>query len=474
MKIALVNPAERRTAGYHRSGSRMPQLGLQVLAELVPAPHTVDIIDETFNWKQTDTLLQPGNYDLVGVTAYTSGATRAYEIAAFCRSRGIPCIMGGPHAWACPDEAAEHFDAIAVGECDEIWPGIIEDAAARRMKPRYEGGWPDLSKGLGRARQNMHPINGEYEINCIQTSRGCPVGCEYCSVTLFNGPIIRRRPIEDIIDEWNNTTSPFLFVTDDNFFGVSSKQAEWTKELLRAIIRHGKKRYWFSQTTINMGGDAEALRLAARAGCVSMLVGFESFNPENLEECHKKLNSSYVDRYKEMIDGFHKAGISVLGAFIIGQDHDTEDTVSETLLQAVQMGVDVIQITNMTPLPGTKMYRKYMDNGRIFATDYPGDWERYTFTETVYHPRLMTAHQLDQTMYEMRRAAATKSWIWKRTLNSFWRTRSLSTAIFVHSTNKKFAHMARMFVPADSRRFGNGIFSPEREARLKTALALRS
>jgi len=199
MKIALINPIARRCQGYHTTGTFMPQLGLQVLANLVPEPHQVDIIDEIFGAEQTPDLLMQGQYDLVGMTAYTSGATRAYELAGICRQQGIPCIMGGPHAWAVPDEAAKYFDSVAVGECDEIWPSIIEDAAAGNLKPRYDGSLPDMAGGLGRASQGLDPINGKYDIGCIQTSRGCPIGCDFCSVTLFNGREIRRRPIDDII-----------------------------------------------------------------------------------------------------------------------------------------------------------------------------------------------------------------------------------------------------------------------------------
>jgi radical SAM superfamily enzyme YgiQ (UPF0313 family) len=256
MRIALINPVARRCQGYHTIGSKIPQLGLQVLAQLTPEPHTVEIIDEIFGFDASDSLIRRGRFDLVGVTSYTSGATRAYEIAAQCRQEGIPCIMGGPHASALPDEAAGHFDAVAVGECDTIWPDIIEDAAKGQMKQRYAGTLADVDRpGQGRAAQHLQPLNGRYDVSSIQTSRGCPVGCDYCSVTKFNGAPIRRRNIDDIVDEWNSTIKPFIFVVDDNFFGVGPKHAEWAKELLRAIIKRGRRRLWFSQTTVNMGDD---------------------------------------------------------------------------------------------------------------------------------------------------------------------------------------------------------------------------
>jgi radical SAM superfamily enzyme YgiQ (UPF0313 family) len=282
-------------------------------------------------------------------------------------------------------------------------------------------------------------------------------------VTLFNGAPIRRRNIDEIIDEWNATPKRFIFVVDDNFFGVGEKHAEWAKELLRQIIKRGKKKLWFSQTTVNMGDDAEGLRLAYKAGCRGMLIGFETLNAESLKDYHKAINRKNVDRYKELVAGFHKAGIGVFGAFIIGADQDTEDTVADTALGAVQLGIDTIQITNLTPLPGTKLYARWMQEGRIFATNYPQDWERYSFGETVYHPKQMSAQQLDEVIYELRHTAATVPWVWRRTLRTLWRTRSLTTTLFIHGMNKGWKRMAKIQAPTDRERFG---FVPQVSARL--------
>ncbi|MGD8453419.1 MAG: radical SAM protein [Phycisphaerae bacterium] len=467
MRIALVNPITRRTQGYHTIGTYIPQLGLQVLAQLVPDGHEVDIFDEVFGPEATDTQLTRDRYDLVGLTAYTSGATRAYEIAAACRRKGIPTIIGGPHASACPDEVAQHFDSVAVGECDDIWPEIVRDAAAGRLEPFYKGGHPDLERpDIGRADQARQPVNGRYDVAAIQTSRGCPCGCEYCSVTKFNGPTIRRRRISDILDEWNCTPRNFIFVVDDNFFGVGEKHAEWAKELLRAIIRHGKRRLWFSQTTVNMGDDPEGLKLAYKAGCRGMLVGFETFNEQSLKDYHKGINRKNLERYPELVKGFHRAGIAVFGGFIIGSDEDTPETAADTAWMAVQIGIDIIQITNLTPLPDTRMYERLRDEGRLLATDYPRDWERYTFVETVYQPKRMTARELDEAIYELRYAAVERPWVIKRAVRTFFRTRSISTALFVYGMNRGWKRMGRIQVPHDATRFGGKPQPSPRYARV--------
>lgn len=457
LRIALVNPISRRTQGYHTVGSFIPQLGLQVLAELTPRPHQVEIVDEVFGSAYTDTQLTQAGYDLVAITSYTSGATRAYEISAACRKAGIQTIFGGPHASACPDEAELNFDSVAIGECDEIWPQIIEDAAAKRLQRRYTGQLSDLeATGLGRASQALRPVNGRYDVSAIQTSRGCPVGCEYCSVTNFNGAPIRRRRIADILKEWNETPKRFIFVVDDNFFGVGPRHAEWAKELLRAIARHGKRRLWFSQTTLNMGDDAEGLDLAYRAGCRGMLIGFETFNQETLKDYHKGINRNNLDRYGALVKGFHRAGISVFGGFIVGADQDTPETVAETALHAVKLGIDIVQLTNLTPLPGTKLFDRFKSDGRLLATNYPEDWERYTFTETIYQPKLMSPHDLDEAIFELRHAAAQEHWVVKRALRSLVRTRSLTTSLFVLGMNRGWKRMARKQAPRDQERYGLG------------------
>jgi len=194
-----------------------------------------------------------------------------------------------------------------------------------------------------------------------------------------------------------------------------------------------------------------------------MFVGFETLNEASLKDYHKGINRKNLDRYKELIDGFHRAGISVSGGFIIGADQDTEDTVSNTALEAVKLGIDTIQITNLTPLPGTKMYDRYMAEGRIFATNYPSDWERYTFVETVYHPKQMSAQRLDEVIYELRHAAAVhRSWVWRRTLRTLLKTRSITSALFIHGMNAGWKRLAKSQAPKDEQRFG---FRPNGSAR---------
>ncbi len=457
IRIALVNPMSRAGQGYHTITSKIPHLGLQVLAQCTPPKHNVDIYDEIFGSETVIDSLLKGQYDLIGITSMTSGAARAYEIAAACKAKlKIPVIFGGIHATTCPDEAQPHFDAIVMGEADELWPKIIEDVQNGRLQKRYEAAnLPELVNGIGTGMQTKDPVNGKYDVASIQTSRGCPTGCKFCSVTKVNGARIRRRPINEVIDEWNSIKKAFVFIVDDNFFGLSDKQADWSKEFCRELIKRGKKHYWFSQTTINMGDDEEGLKLAYKAGCRAMLVGLESFEEESLQHFQKKLNSKNLQRYRELIDGFHHAGIAVFGGLIIGSDGDTPESVIRTASTAVELGIDIIQITNLTPLPGTGLYEEFKQDGRIIADNYPDDWEKYTFTNTVFKPRKMTAQQLDEAMFLFRRGATERRWVLKRTLKSMLRTRSLTTALFVHGMNKGFLELAKVQVAHDTQKFAH-------------------
>jgi hypothetical protein len=165
-----------------------------------------------------------------------------------------------------------------------------------------------------------------------------------------------------------------------------------------------------------------------------------------------------------MVDAFHKSGIALIGCFIVGCDEDTEDAVARTALQAAQLEVDILQITTMTPLPGTRLYDRLKAEGRLLATNYPEDWERYTFTETVFQPKLITPRRLDEMVYELRQVAAQEKWVWKRTLKTLWQTKSIAATVFVHIMNTTWARLAKNQVPVDRERFG---YVPPESPRLE-------
>ncbi|HMF17669.1 MAG TPA: radical SAM protein [Gemmataceae bacterium] len=458
MRIAFVNSVARNTAGYHTLSRTFPCLGLQVLAELTPKHHHMDLYDEVLGPSPLAEHLQTGQIDLVALSCYTSGATRAYEIASMARAAGVPVIMGGVHASACPEEAGRYVDSVATGECDDIWTTILEDAERKSLKPIYHGGLGKLEGRGGRAAHWLKPINGRYNMPCIQTSRGCPVGCRFCSVTKFNGPKIRRRDPMEIVDEWNTIPGivfgSLAFIVDDNFFGVSKKDAEWAKEFCKILAKKGNGRRWFSQTTLNMGDDEEGLRLAYKAGCRIMLIGFESFSPEGLAHYKKGINNKNLARYKELVDKFHKAGIGIIGAFIVGADCDDANTPEFTRIMVNEIGIDVAQMTNLTPLPGTELFDEYVAKGRLVTNNYPEDWERHTFAETIFRPAKMTRYELDHALYQVRSLGLRgRNSVFRKMLRTFWRTKSIETALCARGINSNYRRIIRYFVKRDRERF---------------------
>jgi len=274
-------------------------------------------------------------------------------------------------------------------------------------------------------------------------------------VTRFNGPRIRRRNVDDVIEEWNDGPKGLLrFIVDDNFFGLGRKDGEWAKVFCEALVRRGRKRLWFSQTTLNMGDDREALELAYRAGCRVMLIGLESFNEGTLKGFKKRLNCRHLPRYRELVDAYHRAGIAVYGAFIIGGEEDTTATAGETLRLAMDIGVDVVQMTTLTPLPGTELFDEFRRSGRLRRTDFPEDWKYYTFMETVFEPKRMTAAELDASRWHTRwRDFRHPHTVLQRVGRTLWRTRSLSTSLMTLGMNQMCHGVTRFFRDRDRPRF---------------------
>ena len=241
-----------------------------VLAGLTREDWQTSIVDENLGVPDYRSLPRP---DLVDITAFTSQANRAYDIAAHFRALGVPVVTGGIHATMCPDEAAERVDSVVTREAEEVWPQVLSDAAQGCLQPLYEGGLADISK-VCPARHDLLPP--DYALGAIQTTRGCPLSCSFCSVTAFNGARYRQRPIADVVEEFQSIREKRVFVVDDNLIGTTAAQIDRAKELFRALAEANLHKHWVAQTTINFADDEELLTLAARAGCAGVFIGFES------------------------------------------------------------------------------------------------------------------------------------------------------------------------------------------------------
>ena len=202
-KLLLVNPVNPSRVGLtvNRS-SRFQPLGLGIIAALSPSDWKVEIVDENF------APFEFRNADLVGLTAFTANITRAYEISSRYRKRGVPTILGGIHSSMCQEEASKYADAVVVGEAESVWPQVISDFESGRLQEVYKGDFVDLQSIPQPRRDLFHP---SYLFGSVQTSRGCPMNCDFCSVTIFNGSRYRKRPVEKVLDELQTVPQKMFF-----------------------------------------------------------------------------------------------------------------------------------------------------------------------------------------------------------------------------------------------------------------------
>ncbi|HUT75476.1 MAG TPA: radical SAM protein [Armatimonadota bacterium] len=359
-RILLIAP-DPGCVGNRRPRIRLaktlfPPLGLLTIAGTTPADYDVSVLDES---------VAPVRYtaqvDLVGLTANTASAPRAYEIAAGFRRQGVPVVMGGIHATALPEEALRYADAVGVGEAEGFWARMLADFSRGKLEPVYRNeSYPELDN-LPPPRRGLVSRKDYYLFNTIQTSRGCPFRCSFCSVHKFFGGRYRMRPVEQVLEELRRLPpdGPLIFV-DDNVFG-DSKRAQ---QLMEGVLP--MKRAWFGQASMDRLQDEDFLRLAGASGCRMLFVGFESLSNENLADMNKRFN--HPAQIKETVERLHRCGIGVLGAFIVGLDHDDMGTFDRIVALAEEVKLDAIQIAIRIPIPGTDDAERMADC--IFDPDY--------------------------------------------------------------------------------------------------------
>ncbi len=355
-----------------------PPLALPLLAGMTPSDVDVRLADE--NVERVD-LNAP--VDWVAISCMTASAPRAYQIGDAFRRRGIPVVMGGIHPTVLPDEAAAHADAVVVGEAESSWLQVLADLAGDRLKPRYEcAHYADLA-GLPLPRRDLLRGDRYLTINVVQTARGCPNACAFCTVSAVFGRRYRFRPVGDVLEEVRSLNGWVGFV-DDNIVGHRRR----AKELFEALIP--LKVRWIGQGDLSMAKDPELLSLAARSGCHAMFMGLESLSVENLRAAGKSPNLD-LDM-GEAIGKIHRAGIEIVGSFVLGLEDDDPSVFAKTVAFAERHKLIAAQFAILTPFPGTAVHRQLEAEGRIIDRD----WSHYTMSNVVFRPKHMTPLQLRQ------------------------------------------------------------------------------
>lgn len=419
-KILLINPSIGNTVFGRMKMLALPPMGLGVLASRTPETYTVTVIDEN-----VDALDVNADADLVAVTATTGQAPRAYQIIDDFKKRGIPTIMGGIHASVMPDEAARYADTVVIGEADELWPRILTDYENNRLGAVYRMDAHPGLKDIPRIDRSIY--SKKYMVHSVQTSRGCPCNCSFCSVTKFNGGAYRFRAIDDVIREIDEIEDRRFFIADDSIVGLGNEGIEHAKKLFKAL--KGRRKSWGSQVCITIAEHDDLLREAAAAGANTFYIGFESIDAESLKSVDKKINLRPIIRnFKKTIEKFHDNGIGVIGGFILGTDADTKEIFEKTIDFIHETGIDGSQFTIMTPFPGTRLYDQMKREDRLLYTDYPRDWVKYNAYEAVIRPRNMTVDELIQGWRTVYDATSSPAQSLKRSLKTLVNTGSLMNA----------------------------------------------
>ena len=433
LRLYLINPCNALVSIVNTKARRWNKfrvwkpLGLMVLAGMTPGEWEISILDENLGPIDFAALPKP---DLVGLTAFTSQANRAYEIAGLFRAQGVPVVMGGIHATVSPDEAMTYVDAIITGEGEGVWHKVLEDAKRGSLQPRYAGGQADMTT-MPAARQDLLPKGG-YFFGSIQTTRGCPLNCSFCSVTAVNGVAYRQRPVADVVREFQTIKEKLVLIVDDNLIGTRSEHIARAKELFRAMAAAKIDKHWICQVTINIADDDELMDLAVKAGCKGVFIGFESSAPEGLTEVGKTFNLLKGRDLRASVKRIQDHKLIVVGSFIIGLEVDELGVGERIAAMARHYGVDLINVLFLTPLPGTRLWDAMVSAGQLGSDAFPGDWKYYTLTLPVAKYKNFTLEQIAHEVLSCNKRFYSLARIFPRMLGNFWYRRSPFIALFAN------------------------------------------
>lgn len=379
MKILFLSPGWPKGRLWGELSFKFPTLSLAALAAVTPEHIQVVFHDDAIKPPPLDS-----DADLIALTAMTAQVNRGYELAKAYRSRGKTVVMGGFHASNLPMEALKHVDSVVVGEGELVWPRLLADFESGRLKQIYQADSLIDTAMIPPARREIFKGSGHFFTNTIQTSRGCPFDCEFCSVTAFYGRKYRKRPVEQVIEELQELrkANSFVFFVDDNI--VADRR--YALPLFTAMKGMGFK--WLSHAPIDFAEDRELLKAAGESGCIGMFVGFESLNQESLQAMGKVTNRA--DRYLEYSRLFRDHGIGILGSFVMGGDGDTPAVFEQTLRFCEDARLEAAIFPILTPYPGTKVRARLEGEGRIFNNN----WQDYDMEHVTFYPKGMTVQQL--------------------------------------------------------------------------------
>lgn len=372
-----------------RTVAALPSLGLLTLAGMTPSEHEIcyrEVRDVEANPPEA---LEP--FDLVAISTFTAQAYEAYALADRYRESGAMVVMGGLHVTSLPEEAAEHCDSVVIGEGEVCWPEVLADVQQRSLQPFYRS-QPrefDLSTSPMPA---FHLLEIErYNRLTVQTERGCPWRCEFCASSVVLTPRYKQKPASRVLAEVDaicrRWPRPFIEFADDN----SMVDKRYWKRLLPELALRGIR--WFTETDISVAEDEELLSLMRASGCAEVLIGLESPVDAGLAGLETKVDwkRRQLPRYRDAVQRIQSHGIRVNGCFILGLDGQTPSIFDEVYRAVQELALFDVQITVQTPFPGTPLYARLRDEGRLLEE---APWEKCTLFDVTYTPSHMTVEEL--------------------------------------------------------------------------------
>ncbi len=400
MKILLVAPCPPRE--QRPKSMDIPQLTLSLIAGMTPPEHEVEICEEVYE----DVINFDGDYDVIGISIMTQTCLRGYEIANEFKKRDKIVVFGGIHATSLPNEAILYGDAVVIGEAEGgLWESVLNDIKHNKLREFYKlDALPDLQMQNSPRKELIRCRSGKFSIAPIETTRGCPYNCDFCTVSRFFGTKQRHKRISDIVEEAESCPQKYLFFLDDNITGDKKFARELFKELIPL------KKIWVGQASVNLSNDPETMKLAKKSGCGALLVGFESMTEGGLNHYRKSLKT--IDENVIAVRRLRDNGILTMASLIFGLDTDTDETFQYGLEFLERSKAAFFQSCVATPYPGTPLFEKLKSEGRILTDD----WSKFDTTKVNIQPLNFSPERLLDGCNDIQAAIYSNNSIFKRAI----------------------------------------------------------
>ncbi len=429
--ISPKGPLYRHRGGIFGRGLRYMPMTFPTLAALIPddVPVALRCIDEGIESFDPETL----EADLVGMTVITGNAPRAYALAAVFRRRGIPVVLGGPHITLAPEDAQPHADSLVVGLAEITWPQLLRDWRDGVLQPLYDE-QPDFTLISPFPDRRVLPRRKYLTDAVFEASRGCRHACDFCVSPAAWGRQVWFKPVERVVEDIRRVGKKRIIFVDLNL--ISNRT--YALELFHALTPLGVK--WFGLSTTRITADPELLDACARSGCTGLLMGLESMDPKALTGMHKGFNRP--EEFAEMVEMLHRKGIALQGCFVFGVDGESEEVFERTADFAIAAGIDLPRYAISTPFPGTPLYKRLADEGRILHRD----WSKYDGQHCVFQPLNMSPERLERGNETAWKRTYSARGCWRRIRKS---PVALPLALITNLTYRRYARNLNKFYTCD-------------------------